>query len=725
MTDDRTQIVSRSLTVEIGTELNQTYKIDSLIGVGGMGEVFKGHNIQTGDPVAIKVVLPEYARDEMIFELFRKEARVLNHLSHDAIVRYYVFSLDRDLGRPYLAMEFVDGPSLAVRAKSKPLSNLDFFNLLRHLADGLHKAHEAGVIHRDISPDNVILPGGLVENAKIIDFGIARSATVGGGTLLGGSFAGKYSYVSPEQLGLYGGEVTPKSDIYSLGLTMAAAVRGQAIDMSGSQVEVIEKRRKVPDLASFGIPQEVRTILASMLQPDPANRPASMAEVRDWVDKEQAKKSAKPGNTKSANTGSKKQVPDQTSASLAARNVNAPKNGAFGNTALILGFASVVAVGVLGGWIYVQNQQPPTSELTQQAASASLPSDTNQAAIAKSGSITLDALPQPKVESPPKLESTPSTPQITLEQQQKVPLPPVIKVPSADARTNANDVKVASSNPVEQRSLTNPPQGTTLSTSTDSTKREATTSPSNQVVKEAPVPAQPQTSPVTKSAPKLDISALTSFVANYGAKGCLKTEIISLSETSAKLSLTGTDASRNDFQRGFIIKSGFSPDINFRPVTEEQCLIFSTLSKLPQNSANPIQVKLDRTEIRGNQTGQSVAGDALNVTVTGIGDRNVYLFVVDVAGGILNVNRSCPNCIKMKSGNLLASLSLSPPINADGTTPTDLPMFIFAIAATKPLLALNDQDAFESDTFVEPLLQAAKSSDGFAAQSAYLTLKGN
>jgi eukaryotic-like serine/threonine-protein kinase len=725
MTDDRTQIVSRSSTVEIGTELNQTYRIDSLIGVGGMGEVFKGHNIQTGDPVAIKVVLPEYARDEMIFELFRKEARVLNHLSHDAIVRYYVFSLDRALGRPYLAMEFVDGPSLAERAKSKPLSQPDFFNLLRHLADGLHKAHEAGVIHRDISPDNVILPGGLVENAKIIDFGIARSATVGGGTLLGGSFAGKYSYVSPEQLGLYGGEVTPKSDIYSLGLTMAAGVRGQPIDMSGSQVEVIEKRRKVPDLASFEIPQELRSILTSMLQPDPANRPASMAEVRDWVDKEQAKKSAKPGNTKSANTGSKRQVPNQTSASLAAQNANVSKSGAFGNTALILGFVSIVAVGVLGGWIYVQNQQQPTTELTQQAANTSLPLDAHQGAIAESESVALNTQPQANALPVPTQETNPPTQQVTSEQQPKVPPSPVVKVPSADATPSSNDVKVASSNPVQQPSPTNPPQGTTLSTLTDSAKRQPTISPSNQVVKVAPIPAQPQPAPVTTSAPKMDIAALTTYVSNYGGNGCLKSEIISLSETSVKLSLTGTDASRNDFQRDFVIKSGFSPDITFHPVTEEQCLIFSTLSKLPQNSSNPIQVKLDRTEIKGNQTGQSVAGDALNVTVTNIGDRNVYLFVVDAAGGILNVNRSCPNCIKMKSGNLLASLSLSPPVDVNGAAPTDLPMFIFAIAASKPLLALNDQDAFESDAFVEPLLQAAKNSDGFAAQSAYVTLKGN
>ncbi len=725
MTDDRTQIVSRSSTVEIGTELNQTYRIDSLIGVGGMGEVFKGHNIQTGDPVAIKVVLPEYARDEMIFELFRKEARVLNHLSHDAIVRYYVFSLDRALGRPYLAMEFVDGPSLGERAKSQPLSQPDFFNLLRHLADGLHKAHEAGVIHRDISPDNVILPGGLVENAKIIDFGIARSATVGGGTLLGGSFAGKYSYVSPEQLGLYGGEVTPKSDIYSLGLTMAAGVRGQPIDMSGSQVEVIEKRRKVPDLASFEIPPDLRAILTFMLQPDPANRPANMAEVRDWVDKEQAKKSAKLGNTKSANIGSKKQSSNQTSANLAAHNANISKSGAFGNAALILGFFSVVAVGVLGGWIYVQNQQTTTDELTQQAASTSLPLDTNQSASVKSETNALNTQPQANVESLPKLESNPPNPPITPEQQPKVPPPPVVTVPFAEATTDAKGVKVASSNPVQQPSTTNTPQDTTLSSLTDTTKKEPGSTPSNQLTKEAPIATQPKPTSEIASAPKLDVAALTSFVSGYGANGCLKTEIVSLSETSAKLSMTGTDSSRNDFKRDFIIKSGFSPDIDFRPVTEEQCLIFSTLSKLPENLANPIELKLDRKEIKGNQTGQSVAGDALNVTVTGIGDRNIYLFVVDIAGGILNVNRSCPNCIKMKAGNMFASLSLSPPENADGTAPTDLPMFIFAIAAAKPLLALNDQDAFESDAFVEPLLQAAKISDGFASQLAYVTLKRN
>ena len=96
----------------VGTQLSGIYELDEHIAFGGMGEVYRGHNIQTGDPVAIKIVLPEFARDQTILSLFRKEASILNHLSHDAIVRYHVFTIDPGIGRPYLAMEFVDGESL-------------------------------------------------------------------------------------------------------------------------------------------------------------------------------------------------------------------------------------------------------------------------------------------------------------------------------------------------------------------------------------------------------------------------------------------------------------------------------------------------------------------------------------------------------------------------------------------------------------------------------------
>ncbi|KRB32513.1 MULTISPECIES: serine/threonine-protein kinase [Mesorhizobium] len=275
--DDKTRISPQVANTAVGTQLSGIYELDERIAFGGMGEVYRGHNIQTGDHVAIKIVLPEFARDQTILSLFRKEASILNHLSHDAVVRYHVFTIDPGIGRPYLAMEFVDGESLFDIMRRGPMPVEEVRKLCHRLASGLSAVHQAGAIHRDLSPDNIILPGGRVDRAKIIDFGIARSATVGGETLIGGKFAGKYNYVSPEQLGLYSGDVREQSDIYSLGLVLAAALRGKPIDMSGSQFEIIEKRRTVPDLAD--IDEDFRGIVEAMLQPDPRDRPVSMADI--------------------------------------------------------------------------------------------------------------------------------------------------------------------------------------------------------------------------------------------------------------------------------------------------------------------------------------------------------------------------------------------------------------------------------------------------------------
>ncbi len=275
--DDKTRISPNVANTAVGTQLSGIYELDERIAFGGMGEVYRGHNIQTGDHVAIKIVLPEFARDQTILSLFRKEASILNHLSHDAVVRYHVFTIDPGIGRPYLAMEFVDGQSLFDIVRHGPMPTEDVRKLCHRLASGLSAVHQAGAIHRDLSPDNIILPGGRVERAKIVDFGIARSATVGGETLIGGKFAGKYNYVSPEQLGLYGGDVSEQSDIYSLGLVLAAALRGKPIDMGGSQFEIVEKRRTVPDLSD--IDADFRGIIEAMLQPDPQDRPISMADI--------------------------------------------------------------------------------------------------------------------------------------------------------------------------------------------------------------------------------------------------------------------------------------------------------------------------------------------------------------------------------------------------------------------------------------------------------------
>jgi serine/threonine protein kinase len=271
-------VVSSSLPP--GTQLNGIYEIDALIATGGMGEIYKGHEIQTGDCVAIKVIRADMASDEVFLALFRKEASALNRLHHEAIVRYFVFSLDPIVQRHYLAMEFVEGESLSEILKRGPLAVEQVHALQKRLATGLQAAHARNIIHRDVSPDNVIIPEGDVTQARIIDFGIARSNRVGDTTVISGGFAGKPGYVSPEQLGMFDGHVTGKSDIYSLGLVLAQCLLGEPIDMGKSQVAVIERRKCVPNLSK--IDPRMRPMIERMLQPDPANRPASMADVASW-----------------------------------------------------------------------------------------------------------------------------------------------------------------------------------------------------------------------------------------------------------------------------------------------------------------------------------------------------------------------------------------------------------------------------------------------------------
>lgn len=262
-----------------GTQLNGIYQIVKRIGKGGMGEVYAAREIHSGNPMAIKMILPEFSRDQMVLDLFRREASVLNKLHHEAIVGYSVFSVDPQLQRPYLAMEFAYGPSLRERLRrGRALSDDEFDTLRKRIAGGLNVAHQAGVVHRDMSPDNIVLVDDNVDRAKIIDFGIAKS----GGeekTILGDQFAGKMSYASPEQIGLGRAKVDAKTDVYALGIVFAEALTAQSLNMGGSQVDGVEKRKRTPNLSH--VPEYWRPLIARMLDPNPDKRP-TMAEVAAW-----------------------------------------------------------------------------------------------------------------------------------------------------------------------------------------------------------------------------------------------------------------------------------------------------------------------------------------------------------------------------------------------------------------------------------------------------------
>jgi eukaryotic-like serine/threonine-protein kinase len=264
--------------VQVGEVLGHTYRIEAFLAKGGMGAVYRARHVVLESEHAIKVILSELAEDPQVIALMNQEARTLHTVKNDAVVEYQGLMLD-EYGRRYLVMEFVDGPSLAHVIKDRRLTPGEVRTLRERLARGLAAAHEKGVYHRDVSPDNVILPGGNIDNAKIIDFGIAKSTATGEKTLIGRDFAGKYSYASPEQAGMYGGKVDGRSDIYSLGLVLASAAIGFGgkLDMGNSLSSMFEARQKVPDLSR--VPAELRDELAAMLQPKPEDRIQTMEEV--------------------------------------------------------------------------------------------------------------------------------------------------------------------------------------------------------------------------------------------------------------------------------------------------------------------------------------------------------------------------------------------------------------------------------------------------------------
>jgi serine/threonine-protein kinase len=263
-------------TIASGTLLVNTYRIERLLGAGGMGEVYLARHVGLGTQHAVKVIRPALFENRQILDLFRREASVLRGVRHDAVVSYDGFFRDAE-GRDYLVMEFAGGPSLSDRVRKGPLTIVETLALRDRLAEGLSEAHRKGAVHRDISPDNVILPNGQLEDAKLIDFGLCKLTDPTQQTIIGSAFAGKYRFASPEQLGLFGGQVDARSDIYSLGLVLVAAAVGRPVDMGSSFESVVQARRAVPDLQA--VPAVLRDQFTAMLQPDPEDRPQTLAEL--------------------------------------------------------------------------------------------------------------------------------------------------------------------------------------------------------------------------------------------------------------------------------------------------------------------------------------------------------------------------------------------------------------------------------------------------------------
>ncbi len=253
-----------------GTVLFGEYEIVNVLGVGGMGEVYRARHRRLDEHRAIKVMHAELSQKKGASEFFYREAKALLAVRHPAVVHCHDLLSD-DQGRVYLIMEMIEGIPLSKKMNDGPLSADDVAVLGARVSRGLTAAHRKGVIHRDVSPDNIVLPNGRVREAKIIDFGIAKLLEEGEGTIVDG-FKGKLSYASPEQLGFFGGKIDGRSDFYSLGLVLVAAALGRPMSMGTSVMEAVDARRALGALPDE-IPMGLRSAIQPLLKLDPKDRP--------------------------------------------------------------------------------------------------------------------------------------------------------------------------------------------------------------------------------------------------------------------------------------------------------------------------------------------------------------------------------------------------------------------------------------------------------------------
>lgn len=260
--------------------LVNTYFVRSLIARGGVGEIYRTRHRDLRTEHAIKILLPRYALDATVLTLMLEEARLLQRVRHEAVVGCQGLLRDVD-GRPMLVMDYLRGRTLSARLRDGALRPADLVVLANRLAAGLAAIHAQGIVHQDISPDNIILAEDSIGGATIIDFGLARMAGDGEDSHRNIDFAGKFSWASPEQLSGRPASVDARSDLYSLGLVLAAAARGQRLDMGRDLESARAARHGVPPLD--GIAEPVAGLLRHLLAPSALIRLRSAEEIGDWL----------------------------------------------------------------------------------------------------------------------------------------------------------------------------------------------------------------------------------------------------------------------------------------------------------------------------------------------------------------------------------------------------------------------------------------------------------
>jgi serine/threonine protein kinase len=258
-----------------GEVLDERYRLEELIGEGGMGSVWRAADEALGRTVAVKVFWAGTTEDA---DAVRRESekRLLASVNHPSLVTLFDAHLSAD-ARSYLVMEYIDGGTLASLISRGPVAPLDAASVAADLGEALHVVHQAGIIHRDVKPANILLRPPLTPDhtfrAVLADFGIAYLIDAARVTMPGTAI-GTAAYISPEQV--RGHAPTPASDIYSLGLVLLEALSGKRAFAQQTPVEAISARLSAPPDVPGDWGYGWRSLLTAMTAIDPADRPTAL-----------------------------------------------------------------------------------------------------------------------------------------------------------------------------------------------------------------------------------------------------------------------------------------------------------------------------------------------------------------------------------------------------------------------------------------------------------------
>jgi tetratricopeptide (TPR) repeat protein/tRNA A-37 threonylcarbamoyl transferase component Bud32 len=265
-----------------GSTFAGRYQIIEELGKGGMGKVYKAHDTDLKEKVAIKLIKPEVAADKNTIERFRNELKFARKIRHKNVCQMY--DLNREEGTHYITMEYVHGEDLKrLIRKMGQMSAGQVISIAMQVCEGMAEAHRLGVVHRDLKPQNIMVDE--EGNARIMDFGIARSVK-GKGITGAGVMIGTPEYMSPEQV--EGKESDQRSDIYSLGVILYEMVTGR-VPFEGDTPLIVAVKHKTemppePRTINSQIPEDLNSIILRCMNKDKEKRYQSAGEVRSELE---------------------------------------------------------------------------------------------------------------------------------------------------------------------------------------------------------------------------------------------------------------------------------------------------------------------------------------------------------------------------------------------------------------------------------------------------------